>query len=98
MIERYEQIFSNTDNGEKGIVLNPNVSLIKVEVIGSGSISVTAMLDRDSNKNLLGAIKANDFSKVTVMSAGLYTIEVSGYYKIFFTSSGNSDVYIKTIC
>lgn len=99
MIERYEKLFQSGDSGEKELLISPNVSMIKVEIKGSGSLDCKAMLDRNSDKQVIGAIKASDFSKVSTMSGGaIYTLEVSGYYKVFFTLSGSADVYIKTIC
>lgn len=99
MVERYEKLFQSGETGEKKLLIPSNVSMIKVEIKGSGSLNCTAMLDRDSDKQVIGAIKANDFSKVTTMNGGaIYTLEVSGYYKVFFTLSGSADVYIKTIC
>lgn len=98
MVEKYIQLFQDTESGQKELLISPNVSLLKIEVDGSGSLSANAMLDRESELYLIGAIKTNDFSKVTVMNSGLYSMEVSGYYKMFFTSSGNANVYIKTIC
>ena len=99
MIERYEKLFQSGDSGEKELLISPNVSMIKVAIKGRGSLYCKAKLNRNSDKKVIGAIKASDFSKVSTMSGGaIYTLEVSGYYKVFFTLSGSADVYIKTIC
>ena len=98
MVERYIEMFDGTESGEKELLLKTNVAMLKIEVIGSGTLSLTAMLDRDSNKQVLGAIKSDTFASVIALTAGLYTVEVSGYYKVFFTLSGNATVNVKTIC
>lgn len=98
MVERYVKIFDGTNSGEKELLLKTNVAMLKIEVIGSGSLSLMAMLDRDSNKQVLGAIKSDTFASTIALTAGLYTVEVSGYYKVFFTLSGNATVNVKTIC
>ena len=98
MVERYVKIFDGTNSGEKELLLKANVAMLKIEVIGSGSLSLMAMLDRDSNKQVLGAIKSDTFASTIALTAGLYTVEVSGYYKVFFTLSGNATVNVKTIC
>ena len=91
-------MFDGTESGEKELLLKTNVAMLKIEVIGSGTLSLTAMLDRDSNKQVLGAIKSDIFATTVALSSGLYTVEVSGYYKVFFTLSGNATVNVKTIC
>ena len=98
MVQRYIQLFYNGETGQKDIILKTNVAMIKVEVKGDGPLTISAMLDRESQQYTLGAIKSDDFSKNTTLTNGLYTVEVSGYYKIFFNLAGNADVYIKTIC
>lgn len=98
MVERYVKMFDGTNSGEKELLLKTNVAMLKIEVIGSGSLSLMAMLDRDSNKQVLGAIKSDTFASTIALTAGLYTVEVSGYYKVFFTLSGNATVNVKTIC
>lgn len=99
MVYSYEKLFQSGETGEKEVLIPVNVSMVKIEVKGSGTLVCTAMLDRESDKVAIGAINAKDFSNTLSMTEGLYTIEVSGYYKIFFTLSGAStDVYIKAIC
>lgn len=98
MVERYIELFDGTESGEKEMLIASNIGMLKIEVEGSGTLGLTAMLDRNSQKQVLGAIKSNDFSTNVALTAGLYTVEVSGYYKVFFTLTGNATVYVKTIC
>ena len=48
MVEKYIQLFQDTESGQKELLISPNVSLLKIEVDGSGSLSANAMLDRES--------------------------------------------------
>lgn len=98
MINKYEVLYFSAESGDKEVLVSPNVSLLKAEV-KSGTLTVKAMLDRESEALPVAGISAKTFESMLNMTGpDLYNIDVSGYYKLIFTYSGGDDVYIKTLC
>ena len=98
LVYSFEHLFFNTESGEKEVLIPTTVSMVRIEVKGSGTLICEAMLDRDSQKQPIAAINAKDFSSTLSMTEGLYSIECSGYYKLFFIlNSPGSDIFIKAV-
>ena len=98
MVHNYEKLYFAGESGERECLIPVNVGMLKIEV-KSGSLTAMAMLDRDSDYQPLSAISMKDYSHSLTMSGpGLFTLEVSGIYKIQFNYNGSDDVYMKSIC
>lgn len=86
------------ETGEKELRVPTNVSLIKLENQGSGSVTITGTTDRGKVQfYAIGGIKVNDFSTALTFSNGLYNIETSGLEYMRFNLDTASDVYITLI-
>ena len=66
MVGSFIELYKSGESGQKSINNSPRTSMIKLEITGSGSLEVSAQLSEKSEKYILGAIKANDFSKVVL--------------------------------
>lgn len=87
------------ETGLKELRVPTNVSLIKLENRGSGSVTASGTTERGENAVFfpLGGVKVNDFSNTTSFAQGIYNIEVSGLDYVRFNLDSASDVYITLI-
>lgn len=86
------------ETGEKELRVPVNVSMIKIENQGSGTVTVTGTTNKDKVQfYAIGGIKANDFSTVLTYPNGLYNIETSGLEYMRFNLDTASNVYITLI-
>ena len=96
MILRYETVFDGT-GGESEIIIPSTASLLKVEVT-SGNLTIKGKFDRMGDLQVIGGIKSSDFSTVLSIDAqGIYSYDVSGFYKINLNYTGTRIVRYKII-
>lgn len=83
--------------GTEEILIPSSASLMKVE-LSDGELTIKGRFQKDGSYQILGAIKASDFSKVlTINATGIYNIEVSGIYSVQFTYTGSGGIKYKII-
>ena len=93
MVLMYKEILSG--GGIEEILIPTTASLMKIE-LADGSLTTKGQFQKDGTWQVLGAIKASDFSKVLTISAtGIYSIEVSGLYSVQFTYTGSGGIKFK---
>lgn len=96
MVRKYDTLYFEGETGERTILLDPDVAMIRLEIKG-GSLTAVGYLSKDSDPQPLSGISAKDYSVNATMSTGIHTIECSGLYSVVTTYQGNSEVVFKTI-
>ena len=97
MVRAYKELYKQGETGEKDLVIDTSVSMIRLEVTGGGTLTAKGLLDRNSTAYDLAGIKVSDYTKVTSLTQGMYIFEVSGLYKIRFNLTGEAVVNLKLI-
>ena len=88
--------------GEKTLRVRVDVSLIKCEVRGSGTLVVSGTTDipNDSVDPVyftIGGISVTDFSKHVSLTDGMYDLSVAGLSYLKFNLNSACDVYLTEI-
>ena len=97
MVRKYEVLYFAGETGSKEILIPVDVAMLKFE-LKDGTLTAMGYLDRDSDPQPLSGISAKDYSvNLNMQGPGIFTLEVSGLYKISTVFQGSEEVAFKSI-